>query len=187
MTKIGSAVVVTGLTLGALGTVGALAYQAEGTAPRAASTRPATSHAPSAAPHGPAASERAAPLPPGSGTGTRVVYALGARRVWLVDPSRTDPVVRTFTVQPSTVDPSPGTYVVRSRTAAVTGSDGRPIEHVVLFAEQGGTPIGFSAAVDGSTPKPDPRVRTGGIRQARADGLAMWRFAPLGAKVVVLP
>ena len=49
--------------------------------------------------------------------------------------------------------------------------------------------VGFSAAVDGSTapaPAPDPTVRTGGIREARADGDAMWTFATIGRTVVVV-
>jgi hypothetical protein len=33
---------------------------------------------------------------------------------------------------------------------------------------------------------PDPRSRTGGIRQSRADGNAMWEFATIGQKVVVI-
>jgi hypothetical protein len=40
--------------------------------------------------------------------------------------------------------------------------------------------------VDGSTPEPDPTTRTGGIREARKDGKAMWQFAGIGTKVVVV-
>ena len=74
-----------------------------------------------------------------------------------------------------------------SRSKRVTGSDGVPVEHVVRFASVDGTVIGFSAALDGSVPQLDPKVRTGGVRETRADGAAMWRFATIGRKVVVVP
>ena len=34
---------------------------------------------------------------------------------------------------------------------------------------------------------PDPAVRTGGIRESRKDGDALWEFATIGAQVVVIP
>lgn len=61
-----------------------------------------------------------------------------------------------------------------------------PIEHVVRFANVNGIAIGFSAAVDGSMPQPDPAKKTGGIREKRADGDAMWEFATIGKKIVVI-
>lgn len=96
-------------------------------------------------------------------------------------------VTRTFTVAPGSVDPPPGSYVVTSRSGAVTGSDGTPIEHVVRFTTVQNATIGFSAALDGSMPEPDPTVRTGGIRETVADGAAMWTFATIGRGVVVVP
>ncbi|BFO14553.1 hypothetical protein SHKM778_09410 [Streptomyces sp. KM77-8] len=113
------------------------------------------------------------------------MYALDKDRVWLVGENGT--VRRTFGVSPSTVDPRPGTYRVTSRSGSVTGSDGVQIEHVVRFASAEGTTIGFSAAVDGSAPQLDPEERTGGIRETRADGKAMWKFATIGRPVVVVP
>jgi hypothetical protein len=186
--KIGSGTVVTGLTLGAMAAVAALAVQAKGTghpAGRPVPPPPATAGA-SPRPGGP--DRPAVPaVPAASGTGQRVVYSLRADRVWLVDPSKKPQVVRSFTVQPSTVDPAPGSYRVYARNPAGNGSDGRPIEHVVLFARTGGTVVGFSAAVDGSTPKPDPALRTGGVRETRRDGKALWDFTTLNSKVVVVP
>lgn len=106
--------------------------------------------------------------------------------MWLVEEG--GKVRRTFSVDPSTVDPEPGTYRVTSRSKSIMGSDGIPVENVVRFAINDGTAIGFSAAVDGSalTPAPDPELHTGGIRETRADGEAMWRFATIGRKVVVV-
>ncbi|MFI8827400.1 L,D-transpeptidase [Streptomyces sp. NPDC053431] len=179
---------VAGLTAAALAAVGFLAYQASASAPSPAelAARPTTpSTAPSAA-----ASDRPKPpkdplaLPAGSGTGERVVYALSERRVWLVNAK--NQVTHTFSVMPSTVSPAPGAYAVTSRSGAVRGSDGVQIEHVVRFATVQDVSIGFSAAVDGSTPTPDPSRKTGGIRMKRADGDALWTFAAIGAKVVVV-
>ncbi|GGV84465.1 hypothetical protein GCM10015535_29290 [Streptomyces gelaticus] len=183
----GSSGIVAGLTAAALVAVGVLAFQASANAPDSvAAPRPK----PSAT-----ATERAKPkeksrpvaLPVDSGTGKRVVYALEDRRVWLVDAD--GKATRTFEVMPSTLNPLPGTYRVNTpRTGAPTkGSDGVMIEHVVRFAMVDNVAVGFSAAVDGSMESPDPTLKTGGVRMSRADGDAMWDFALVGTKVVVLP
>ncbi|MFJ6214397.1 hypothetical protein ACIQGZ_13840 [Streptomyces sp. NPDC092296] len=188
MAKIGSGVVVTGLTLGALAVITALAVQANGTEDRATAA-PAPSTSPvQAAPTATAPAKPKVPaVPAHSGSGRRVVYSLGQDRVWLVDPTHKPQVVRTFTVQPSTVDPDPGTYPVHSFTPTATGSDGTPIEHVVLFAYSSDLWVGFSAAVDGSTPKPDPAKKTGGVRETRADGKALWDFTHVTqSKIIVV-
>ncbi|MFE1512877.1 hypothetical protein [Streptomyces sp. NPDC058726] len=178
-----SSMIVTGLTAAALATVGFLGHQA------AANVPPGLRHPASGAA---AAVRQALPdmdrptaLPVRSGTGERVVYSLKGDRVWLVEAG--DKVSRTFGVSPGTVDPARGTYRVTSRSGAVTGSDGVPVEHVVRFTGVDGTAIGFSAAVDGSAPVLDPQERTGGIRETRADGAAMWKFATIGRTVVVVP
>ena len=178
---------VAGLTTAAVAVVGFLAYQAAANAPDdLAAPGPSGSAAPSSGTsHPPRHKPDPTALPPHSGSGARVVYALRADRVWLVDADGR--VRRTFPVMPSTVDPTPGTYKVTSRSVAVLGSDGRPVEHVVRFATVDGVAIGFSAALDDSTPEPDPDRRTGGIRERRADGTAMWEFAGIGRPVVVVP
>ncbi|MFE0649090.1 hypothetical protein ACFVZH_10925 [Streptomyces sp. NPDC059534] len=177
-----------GLTVAAVAAVAFLAYQASASAPADLSVKPRTpgasvpSVSPSGGPKQPAANPLA--VPAGSGGGERVVYALTDRRVWLVDAK--GKATRTFAVMPSTVDPLPGAYSVTSRSGSVRGSDGVQIEHVVRFANNQDVAIGFSAAVDGSTPTPDPTKKTGGIRMKRADGDALWTFAVIGAKVVVV-
>lgn len=182
---VSSSGIVAGLTAAALATVGYLAHQAAQTLPAGlgrahAGTTPAAgvSKAPPRARKDPAA------LPEGSGEGARVVYSLRGDRVWLVGGDEV--VTRTFEVAPSAVDPAPGNYAVTSRSNAVTGSDGVPVEHVVRFTSVGGVVIGFSAAVTDSTTPPAPKERTGGIRESRADGEAMWTFATIGRKVVVV-
>lgn len=177
---------VAGLTAAAIAAVGFLTYQASANVPDDLG-KPSASDTPAAKKSkAPAEQEkdRAEALPESSGTGARVVYSLDEDRVWLVGAG--EKITRTFEVTPSTVDPAPATYTVTSRSAAVTGSDGTPIEHVVRFATVDGVVIGFSAAVDGSTPQPDPTTKTGGIRESRKDGKAMWDFAGIGTKVVVV-
>ncbi|MEV8587820.1 L,D-transpeptidase [Streptomyces sp. NPDC051180] len=177
-----------GLTAAAVAAVAFLAYQASASAPADLSVKPRNPGAsvPSGSPTGGPKRPAADPLavPAASGTGERVVYALTDRRVWLVDAK--GKATRTFAVMPSTVNPLPGAYRVTSRSGSVRGSDGVQIEHVVRFANNQDVAIGFSAAVDGSTPAPDPTKKTGGIRMKRADGDALWTFAVIGAKVVVV-
>ncbi|MFD0353214.1 hypothetical protein ACFVHW_05605 [Streptomyces sp. NPDC127110] len=178
--------IVAGLTAAALAAIGFLGYQASATAP-AHPAKPA-GQAPAAAQNQPPAKQepaKPAVLPAESGTGTRVVYSVSQKRVWLVAEDGKEP--RTFAVMPSTVHPVPGSYMVVSRSATVTGTDGVPIEHVVRFTTTDGIAIGFSARVDGTMPEPDAAKKTGGIRMGRADGDAMWAFATRDTKVVVVP
>ncbi|MEV8530297.1 hypothetical protein [Streptomyces sp. NPDC051211] len=179
--------IVAGLTAAAIAVVGFLAYQASASAPErpaAQARQPANTPASqSTAPQDPA---KPAAVPENSGVGKRVVYSVGQKRVWLVE-TTAGAQPRTFTVMPSTVHPKPGSYAVGSRSGSVTGSDGVPIEHVVRFTNKDGVVIGFSARVDGSLPEPDARKKTGGIRMTRADGDAMWAFATVNSKVVVVP
>ncbi|MZD09254.1 hypothetical protein GTW43_29860 [Streptomyces sp. SID5785] len=173
---------VSALTAGALAVVGFLAYQASANAPAdLGKAKPRTPSASSS--QSPKAKDPKA-LPVKSGKGERVVYALGSDRVWLVDGH--NKTLESYRVTPGTVDPEPGTYTVTSRTGSVVGTDGKPIEHVVRFASVNGVAIGFSAAVDGSTPEPDPTKQTGGIRTSRAQGDRMWEFATISRQVVVV-
>lgn len=187
--KMGPGVVVTGLTLGALAVVSLLAVQAGGAQTRAAAAapRPSATAAPSATGTPSAAPAGAlAALPAASGTGRRVVYSISAKQVWLVDPKKTPQVQAAFAVEPGSVSPAPGSFSVYSRAPQTTGTDGRQIEHVVRFTQQGGTVFGFSAALDGATPAADPQAKTGGIRESRQDGQTLWDFAPTGTRVTVI-
>ncbi|MFJ4522529.1 hypothetical protein ACIP4Y_16510 [Streptomyces sp. NPDC088810] len=178
-----SSAIVAALTAAALGTVGFLAYRAQATVPAHPGAGP-TAHA-TIASKAPRDRHHPTALPSGSGTGERVVYSVDDDRVWLVAPENR--VQRTFPVRPGSVDPPAGTYWVTSRSNAATGTDGVPIEHVVRFTSVDGVAIGFSAAVDdGSGMTADASVKTGGIRESRPDGDAMWRFATIGVRVVVI-
>lgn len=185
-----SAGFVAGLTAAALAAVGFLGYRAAADAPAGpgGGTASADASVSAAGAPGPSGVRRApGTLPGDSGKGERVVYSLGEDRVWLV--GARGRVRRTFTVTPGDVDPTPGVYFVTSRSHSVLGTDGTPVEHVVRFASEQGVTIGFSAAVgkarpgspaDGEAPK------TGGIRESREDGAAMWGFATIGCRVVVV-
>ncbi|MDH6225505.1 hypothetical protein [Streptomyces sp. MJP52] len=170
----------TGAALTTVVTLGLRAHQEAPPAPR--SPGPASPAATGAA----AAPERPGSrgLPARSGAGERVVYSLGRDRVWLVDAR--GGVRRAFRVVPGAVDPAPGRYAVTSRSLRGVGADGTPIEHVVRFADVRGVVVGFSAPRDGAPAAGGPAPGTGGIRASGPDGLAMWDFAVLGTRVVVV-
>ncbi|MDJ0467006.1 hypothetical protein [Streptomyces sp. H27-C3] len=177
-----------GLTAAALAAVAFLAYQASANVPAnlaAPSSSPSVSASPKEKAPGKDKGKGALAVPAQSGAGVRVIYSLGDKRVWLVGEPGQKP--QTFEVMPSTVSPPPGTYRVTSRSGAVTGSDGVQIEHVVRFTNVESVSIGFSSAVDGTMATPNPATKTGGVRMKRADGNAMWSFATVGAKIVVVP
>ncbi|TDC23143.1 hypothetical protein E1265_13670 [Streptomyces sp. 8K308] len=190
----GSGVFVSVLTVAALAVVAFFAYQASAAddGPPLASEQPDESASPEddATDGGEDAEAEEPPLPAESGTGRRVVYALGQQRVWLVDVAQDgtgEVVLDTFPVYPSSVSPEPGEYAVTSRTPSGTGSDGVAIEHTVIFHSEGDVVFGFSAAIDGSTPDPQATQRTGAVRESREDGAAMWEFATENVAVVVVP
>ncbi|MGW0768564.1 hypothetical protein [Streptomyces sp. NPDC002676] len=178
--------IVAGLTAAAFAAVGFLAYQAQATVPANLGSGPTAGASPSSAvSKAPRDGRNPAALPSDSGTGERVVYSVDDDRVWLV--GEKNDLQRTFRVKPGSVDPVPGVYEVTSRSNAVTGTDGIPIEHVVRFTSVDGVVIGFSAAMSEDPGLvPDTSVKTGGIRENRADGDAMWKFATIGVRVVVI-
>ncbi|WKX72048.1 hypothetical protein [Streptomyces sp. XD-27] len=186
MARSSTGTAVAALTAAAIAAVGFLAYQANATAPDHPTQTRSDSRS-SGPKEGGKEKEGRDPkkVPADSGTGRRVVYALEAKRVWLVGADERP--LRSFKVAPSSVDPEPGAYGVTSRSAGLVGSDGVQVEHVVIFHQASGIVFGFSSALDGSTPNPNARKRTGGIRQSREDGSAMWDFATNETKVVVVP
>ncbi|MGW0612821.1 hypothetical protein [Streptomyces sp. NPDC002788] len=173
---------VTGLTVGAIAAVTVLGVQADrGAHPTAGSAKPSAT---ASAQPTPTASVPAR-VPDGSGSGRRIVYSLGEKRVWLVDAS--DATRRTFTVWPGTVSPDPGTYAISFRNPATTGSDGVRIEHIMYFTAKSGVSVAFSNAVDGASPPPAASgAKTGGVRMKKADGSALWAFGTVGTTVAVV-
>jgi len=143
----------------------------------------------------PAQSERvpAGPrvLPADSGKGRRVVFAIGAQRVWLVGAGgRVD---STYPVSGSVTDNlRPGRYRVYSRSRWAVGvDDSGTMQYFVRFAHGPHAAIGFHTipTLRGRPLQTRAQLGTpqshGCIRQARPDAIRLWDFAPVGTAVVV--
>lgn len=169
----------------------------------AAAPAPSTSPSPraSTSPAGPAgrvepveAVEAVDPtaLPAASGTGRRIVFDQSAQRVWLVDRNG---VERTYLGSGSVLDNlHPGSYAVYSRSRWAVGVDDSGVMQYFVRFTQGpqGAAIGFhTIPTKNGTPLQSvaqlgtPRSH-GCIRQRTADAIALWEFAPVGTKVVVV-
>jgi hypothetical protein len=136
-----------------------------------------------------------AALPADSGSGRRVVFSQHLQRVWLVAAGH-DRVVRTYLVSGSvTHNLVPGTYSVYSKSRWAVGVDDSGVMQYFVRFTQGptGAAIGFHTIPT----KDDVPLQTqaqlgtpqshGCIRQATSDAIALWNFAPVGTKVVVVP
>jgi lipoprotein-anchoring transpeptidase ErfK/SrfK len=184
------------MTLAALAGVGVLAAQAAATAPKVSTNANAksstTTHQPGKSPSPGAGSSATTPnplaLPANSGSGQRIVYGEAAKRVWLVSGGST--VARTFQVVPGSVAAPTGTFQVTNRLSTSAGTDGTPIQYVVLFnnarVDRVSTAFGFDAVANVTGLPPAPSGRTGGIRMAQADAQALWNFSNFGTTVVVV-
>ncbi|MGY0539857.1 L,D-transpeptidase [Nocardioides sp. YJ-D4] len=132
-------------------------------------------------------------LPDDSGTGRRAVFSISRQRVWIV--SAADRTRRTYPVSGSIYDNlEPGTYKVFSRSEHARGIDdsGR-MKWFVRFTKGPRAAIGFHNIPVDKGKRVQTRAQLGTplshgcIRQAEPDAKAMWRFARLGTKVVVIP
>ena len=130
-------------------------------------------------------------LPDGSGSGRRVVFSEGRQRVWLV--AADNEVRRTYLVSGSIYDNlDPGSFEVYSRSRQAWGiDDSGTMKYFVRFTQGDNAAIGFhDIPVDDGQPVQSVEelgtpLSHGCVRQRRADAIALWRFAPLGTKVVV--
>jgi lipoprotein-anchoring transpeptidase ErfK/SrfK len=132
-------------------------------------------------------------VPTRSGEGRRVVFDMSAQRVWLV--RRDGSVQRTYLVSGSRHDNlKPGHYVVYSTSRYATAFDySSTMQYFVRFTRGDTAAIGFhDIPVDHggrlvqSTHQLGRALSSGCIRQQRADAKAMWHFARVGTRVVVL-
>jgi len=140
------------------------------------------------------AAEEADPeaLPADTGQGRRIVFSEEAQRVWLV---RDDGSVRrTYLVSGSVEDNlDPGRYTVFSKSRWAVGVDDSGVmEFFVRFAHGQHAAIGFhtiptklGTALQSRAQLGTPQSH-GCIRQARADAVSLWNFAPEGTPVVVI-
>ena len=134
-------------------------------------------------------------VPEDSGTGRRIVFDMSDQRVWLVaERAGRDVVGRTYLVSGSVTDNlDPGVYSVYSKSKQAWGvDDSGSMRYMVRFAHGGRAAIGFHdiPELDGEPVQTieelgSPRSH-GCIRQTRPDAQALWTFAPVGTKVVVL-
>lgn len=185
------------MTAASLFGVAVLAAQAAATAPKVstsaiAKTGGTSSTSPTTgASSGASASARtnSTALPANSGSGLRIVYSEAAKRVWLV--SASNAVARTFVVVPGTVPAPIGTFHVTNRLGSTAGTDGTPVQYVVLFNKArvgaSSTAFGFDAVANVTGMPPAPTSRTGGIRTTQADAQALWNFSNFDTTVVVMP
>jgi lipoprotein-anchoring transpeptidase ErfK/SrfK len=132
-------------------------------------------------------------LPTGSGKGRRIVFAQARQRVWLVDADGS--VERTYLASGSVLDNlHPGRYAVYSRSRWAVGVDDSGVmEYFVRFTHgPSGAAIGFHTipTKDGVPLQKRSQLGTpqshGCIRQRTGDAIALWEFAPVGTKVVVV-
>jgi lipoprotein-anchoring transpeptidase ErfK/SrfK len=133
-------------------------------------------------------------LPPGSGTGRRIVYANRAQRVWLVEAN--GQVVKSHRVSGRIGSPPPGTYAVYSKSRFTSSSLNPSIRWgymVRFYRTRRGNNIGFHEIPRG----PGGRLQTdaqlgqalssGCVRQSTPDAIYLWNWAPVGTRVVVTP
>jgi hypothetical protein len=139
--------------------------------------------------------EESLAVPSASGSGRRIVFDMSRQRVWLVGQrAGRDVVRRTYLVSGSVTDNlRPGTYRVYSRSARAWGvDDSGTMRYMVRFAHGARAAIGFhDIPVDNGAPvqtraQLGTPLSHGCIRQWRPDAQALWRFAPMRTKVVVL-
>ncbi len=121
------------------------------------------------------------------------MFSQSLQRVWLVTGGRH--VARTYLVSGSVTDNlDPGTYSVYSRSEQAWGIDDSGTMRWFVRFTQGdtGAAIGFHdiPVKDGQPLQTKSQLGTpqshGCIRQKEADAKAMWTFAQLGTKVVVV-
>jgi len=130
-------------------------------------------------------------VPAASGSGKRIVYCVNCQRVWLVEANGS---ARTHLVSGRPGVPRAGTYKVFSKSErAVAGSRKATMRHMVRFARGRTLAIGFHSiprnlrGVPIQTEAELGRFKSlGCVRQADRDALALWNFAPVGTKVVVI-
>jgi len=128
------------------------------------------------------------PSAPGAGSGHHVVYSNSKQRVWAYDADGS--LVRTYLVSGKRGVPAPGEYAVWSR-APMSVSGSVTLRYMVRFAHGKRLAIGFHEIPVGrggpiqSLGELGQFRSHGCVRQAPADALFMWNFAPLGTHVTV--
>lgn len=140
----------------------------------------------------PASDLNAHAVPAGSGSGRRVVYAVSAQRVWLVNEDGS--LHGSWLVSGRRGEPNPGSYSVFSRSRhASAKAPGITMEYMVRFVRTAGLPIGFHSIPVNRRGAQIQTVEELGtfqslvcVRQRYEDAVVMWNFAQIGTPVIVL-
>jgi peptidoglycan hydrolase-like protein with peptidoglycan-binding domain len=140
------------------------------------------------------AGKKAPPLPPGSGSGKRIVYSRLMQRVWAVDED--ERIIRSWLVSGSQYENEvPGTHQIISKSDVSTAWNGRAwLPLMIRWYQTEIGYLGFHAIPihreDGTRYQTEAELGTrlsGGCqRQAELDAQFLWDFAPVGTTVVVL-
>jgi hypothetical protein len=131
-------------------------------------------------------------VPSDSGQGRRIVFSEYLQRVWLMGKHG---VRRSYLVSGSVYDNlQPGTYSVYSKSRWAVGvEDSGVMQYFVRFTQgPTGAAIGFHSIPTSHGTPVQSRSQLGTpqshgcIRQDLPDAIALWKFAPVGTKVVVV-
>jgi hypothetical protein len=135
------------------------------------------------------------PVPEGSGSGRRVVYANAEQRVWLIDEN--EKVVDTYLVSGKQGVPAPGTYEIYSKSElAYAGHDDITMRYMARFTKSptSDLAIGFHSIPyfgNGEPMQTEEQLgeyhSAGCVRQSLGHAAALYEWAPEGTVVVVLP
>jgi lipoprotein-anchoring transpeptidase ErfK/SrfK len=187
--------VMTAAALAVVGLLGVLAARSV-PEPKPAAPAGATKPLPAPAPVVQRAPVTSAALPGGTGTGRRIVYALGIRRIWVVG-SDGQPT-RTYQVPRGQPHVAAGTYTVYAKRLSQPTSQARNRIRYVLRMEEGkggGSRLGFCSVPLTPSGRPAKPSQEGGIeatgssciQQKLADAKYLWRAGRVGTTVVVVP
>jgi hypothetical protein len=158
-------------------------------------TTPSDAGSPGAGPPDASSPDAGSPkaLPAESGSGRRIVFDQSDQRVWLVGSE--DAVQRTYPVSGSVLhNLQPGTYSVYSKSRWAVGIDDSGVMQYFVRFTQGptGAAIGFHSIPTKNGVPLQTRAQLGTpqshgcIRQYLPNAIALWNFAPIGTKVVVV-
>ena len=159
---------------------------------RSTQTTPSTPTTPSSTATDQQVSSTAVPVD--SGSGRRIVFSQSLQRVWLLG-ARPDDVQQTYLVSGSvTHNLQPGSYSVYSKSRWAVGVDDSGVMQYFVRFTQGptGAAIGFHSIPTKNGVPQQTRAQLGTpqshgcIRQYLPDAIALWNFAPVGTKVVVV-
>ena len=128
-------------------------------------------------------------VPPGSGSGRRIVYHNAGQRVWIVDADGT--VARSYFVSGRYNDPPPGSYRVYG-WSRYAGSGSATMEYFVAFHPAGlgygfhTIPVNASGAPLQSEAELGQFRSAGCVRQAWDDAVFLWNWTRMDDPVIVI-